>query len=184
MLYIGWPDRRHPRWARIFWEKRGGKLRSPIGNAVQHSLQGNGAIVGSCVRQNADEEHPKIRILANAATKMLHSVPGRQCASIDDEHSVVDGESDPLGAALECEFSDDVCTMGLDRALRNIEHRGDFGVRVPVCNQLADFLFSRSESTQVAGLLSGQASLLPDQPTRQRRRYVVFTAMSRAYGLQ
>ena len=44
------------------------------GNAVKHFFQGIGAVLSSCVRQNADGERPKTRILANAATEMLHSV--------------------------------------------------------------------------------------------------------------
>ena len=62
---------------------------APSGNAVKHFFLGIGAIVSSCVRQNADGERPKIRILANAATKMLHSVACRgerktQCKSCDE----------------------------------------------------------------------------------------------------
>ena len=50
-------------------------LLSPLtGNAVKQLFQGIAAIVSSCVHQNADGERPKTRILANAATKMLHSV--------------------------------------------------------------------------------------------------------------
>ncbi len=55
-------------------------------------FQGIAAIESSCVRQNADGERPKTRILANAATKMLHSVAyqERAVAGLGATHALTD----------------------------------------------------------------------------------------------